>query len=107
MEENLEGKILEDYADKVATGGGAATVKGYDHVALNVALEKEFGENIQYIAEPSDVQLQSASCVIVSIGTYDSELLLAIRRAFYHRVHLGRSRAFPCRKPENYSWHNQ
>jgi len=61
------------YADKIAFGGGAATVKGFDHVALNIAMENEFGENIQYIAKPTDEQLETASSVIVSIGTYDSE----------------------------------
>jgi hypothetical protein len=40
------------------------------------------------------------------MGTYDSELLLAIRRASYHMVRLGRSMVYLGHKLENYSWHN-
>ncbi len=61
------------YADKVAEGGGAATVKGYDQVPLNRAIEAELGDTVVYTPKPTDDQIKNASVVLLSIGTFDSE----------------------------------
>ena len=37
------------------------------------ALKKVYGENLQYVKEPTDEQIKSANVVLLSIGTHDSE----------------------------------
>ncbi len=71
-----EGKkilLTGDYANIVAKGGGSADVEGYDLVTMFEALQNEYGENINFIEDPSDEQISDADIVIVSIGTNDNE----------------------------------
>lgn len=65
--------LTGDYADKVAHGGGAAQVEGYNNIPLNIALEKEFGDNLNCLPEATDKEIKDASVVLLSIGTFDSE----------------------------------
>jgi len=65
--------LTGDYMEKVAMGGGAATVKGYNHVVLSKALKELYGENLKVIEGPSDEEVRSADIVILNIGTFDSE----------------------------------
>lgn len=65
--------VTGDYSGKVAVGGGAATVEGYNHVVLNDALKELSGESLSVVKEPSDEEVRSADVVIVNIGTFDSE----------------------------------
>ena len=55
------------------SGGGSADVEGYDWVNMLDALEKEFGDQIVFVAEPSDQELKEANLVICATGTHDSE----------------------------------
>ncbi len=61
------------YIDKVAQGGGAATVAGYNHTTLEEALKDEFGERINVSAGATDEEISNADIVVLSIGTFDSE----------------------------------
>lgn len=61
------------FVDKLARGGGAADVEGYDVVTLLEALKKTYGDRVEYVKSPTDEQLASAEVVIVSTGTFDSE----------------------------------
>jgi len=65
--------LTGEYLDEIAQGGGAATVKGYNHITLRKALTDEFGEEIIVKPEASDEEIRNAGTVILSIGTYDSE----------------------------------
>lgn len=61
------------YGDTLATGGGAAYLRGFDHVTLLDALQAQYGEHVQYIQEPEPESIKNASLVIFATGTYDSE----------------------------------
>lgn len=65
--------LTGEYADKVALGGGAATVEGYDHVVLCSALTDLTGGNTSCVESPTDEQIKQADIVILAIGTFDSE----------------------------------
>lgn len=65
--------ITGEYANKVAQGGGAATVEGYDPITLTEAMASIFGKNTRYIGTPTDMEISSADIVILNIGTFDSE----------------------------------
>jgi beta-glucosidase len=65
--------VTGNYVDKVATGGGAAYVIGFDQITLLDALKAQFGVNIKHIEHPTDDQIANASMVIYTAGTYDSE----------------------------------
>ena len=65
--------LTGDYVEKIAEGGGAATVKGYNHKLMLDELTKEFGDKVQYVKSPSADQIKSADIVLCNIGTYDSE----------------------------------
>jgi len=69
------GKILLTgrYVDNLARGGGSAEVMGYDNVTLLQALKDTYGDRLDYVKEPTDDQLKSASVVLLSTGTSDSE----------------------------------
>lgn len=55
-----------------AAGGGSSFVKGYDYVSQLEALSGVFDE-IHYDPHPSDAAIRDAPCVLVSLGTRDSE----------------------------------
>lgn len=61
------------YIDKIAQGGGAATVAGYNHISLSGALQDEFGERLIVSKEATDEEISNSEVVILSIGTFDSE----------------------------------
>lgn len=65
--------VTGKYAEKFAKGGGAAFVKGYNNVVLLDALKNEFGNQIEYIKNPSIDQLKQADIVLASTGTFDEE----------------------------------
>jgi len=73
--EDRNAKILltGEYSDKIAQGGGAATVEGYNHILLRDALAELHGENLVFNKVPGDEEIASANVVIVNIGTFDSE----------------------------------
>jgi beta-glucosidase len=61
------------YLRKIATGGGAATVKGYDEVTLAQALTEELGGRIELAEADAKDKIAAADVVLLSIGTFDSE----------------------------------
>lgn len=56
-----------------ARGGGSAEVQGYDVVSLLDALKAQFGNQVDYLPDPTAEDLEHCDIVIVSIGTFDSE----------------------------------
>ncbi len=65
--------LTGQFVEKIPMGGGSAEVEGYNHVNMLNALKTEFGDQIQYIPEPTAEDYKKASVVLVSIGTLDSE----------------------------------
>lgn len=66
--------ITGNYLDKDFNWVWAsADVKGYDQVTWRLALEKEFGNDVEFIDKPTDAQIKDADIVIVSTGTVDRE----------------------------------
>lgn len=65
--------LLGDYTEKIAAGGGAATVKGYNQVTLATALHQIYGGHLTTKVEATDQEIAAATTVILSIGTFDSE----------------------------------
>ena len=61
------------YVEKLAEGGGSANVEGYNRISLLGALKEKFGDNLDYLADPDELQIKEADIVILSIGTNDSE----------------------------------
>jgi beta-glucosidase len=72
---NSNEKILltGEFVEKIPFGGGSAAVEGYNHVLMINALKKEFGDNVEYIKNPSTEQIKKASIILLSAGTMDSE----------------------------------
>jgi beta-glucosidase len=69
------GKILLTglFVETLARGLGSAEVQGYDGVTLLQALKEAYGDRLDYVKHPTDEQLKSASAVLLSTGTSDSE----------------------------------
>lgn len=69
-----DAKILltGNYITENVYGGGSGEVKGYDNVTILEALQKVY-PNLDYRPEASDVELEAADVVMVSIGTFDYE----------------------------------
>jgi beta-glucosidase len=65
--------LTGDYVEKLAMGGGAAKVEGYNNRSMLEELKMEFGEKINYIKEPTSEQIRSALIVLCNVGTEDSE----------------------------------
>ena len=65
--------LTGEHIDKIAQGGGAATVDGYNHITLGDALQVEFGERLKVSKEAADEDISNSDIVILSIGTFDSE----------------------------------
>ncbi len=65
--------LTGEYSDKIPHGGGAAEVVGYDHVTMLIALKEIYGKKVTYVENPTDEDLKTASHVIYSTGTFDSE----------------------------------
>ncbi len=65
--------LTGDYVDKLAVGGGAAEVKGYNNRLMLDELKKEFGDRLTYVKNPTPAQIKSAEIVLCNVGTDDSE----------------------------------
>jgi beta-glucosidase len=65
--------LTGDYVEKLAMGGGSATVDGYDNRLMIDELKKEFGDRIAYVKDPTTDQIKSAEIVLCNVGTSDSE----------------------------------
>ena len=65
--------LTGDYVDKLAVGGGAAEVKGYNNRLMLDELQKEFGDRLSYVKDPTSAQIKSAEIVLCNVGTEDSE----------------------------------
>lgn len=65
--------VAGEYANKIPYGGGAAEVEGYDHVTMISGLKEVYGDKVSFIEHPKDEEIKSASHVIYSMGTFDSE----------------------------------
>ena len=74
IKDNVKTILLTgDYVDKIVSGGGSATVEGYNQKQMLGKLKNIFGEKLNYIKTPSAEELQNADIVLCSIGTEDSE----------------------------------
>lgn len=65
--------LTGEFADQIAHGGGSAEVEGYNIVNMLTALKNEFGDNLQYVKEPTDEQIKNAEIILLSVGTLDRE----------------------------------
>ncbi|MDA3893645.1 MAG: glycoside hydrolase family 3 C-terminal domain-containing protein [Salinivirgaceae bacterium] len=65
--------LTGQFVEEIPSGGGAATVEGYNNVTMLKGLQNEFGDKINYKKDPTDAQIKSAETIILSIGTLDSE----------------------------------
>jgi beta-glucosidase len=65
--------LTGDFTETIARGLGSAEVEGYNVVKMADAFKTEFGNNLTYLQNPTDEEISSASVVLVSIGTLDSE----------------------------------
>jgi beta-glucosidase len=65
--------LTGDYIEKVAAGGGSASVQGYGITPMVDALKREFGNRLTYEKNPTRDQIASADVVLCTIGTADSE----------------------------------
>jgi beta-glucosidase len=65
--------LTGEFVESIPHGGGSADVEGYNHITMLDALKKVYGENLQYVKDPTDEQIKSANVVLLSIGTIDSE----------------------------------
>lgn len=63
------GKVMEQRM----SGGGSADVDGYDWINMFDALKEQFGEQIAYVAEPTNEEIENADIVFCATGTIDSE----------------------------------
>jgi len=65
--------VTGEYADKIPYGGGAAEVVGYDHITMISGLKEIYDSKVSLIENPTNEEITSASHVIYSTGTFDSE----------------------------------
>jgi len=65
--------LYGDYVEKLAVGGGAAFVEGYNNRLMLDELKKEFGDRINFVKNPTAEQIKSADIVLCNVGTDDSE----------------------------------
>lgn len=65
--------VTGTFVKQVLSGGGAATVTGYDNVTPWDALRREFSERISYVEDPTLEELRAAEVVLCNIATEDSE----------------------------------
>ncbi len=61
------------YLHKIAHGGGAAKVEGYNNITLADALKNEFGNYIEIVEADDKEKIAAADIVLLSTGTIDSE----------------------------------
>lgn len=65
--------LTGSFVKELARGLGSAEVLGYNNVSMLDALKQEFGDQIEYVKEPTDKQIAEAAVVLLSVGTLDSE----------------------------------
>jgi beta-glucosidase len=65
--------LTGEYVEKLAMGGGSATVDGYNNRLMIDELKKRFGDRITYVKDPTLDQIKSADVVLCNVGTSDSE----------------------------------
>ena len=65
--------VTGEYANKIPFGGGAAEVVGYDDITMITGLKEIYGAKVWLDENPTDEEIKSASHVIYSTGTFDSE----------------------------------
>jgi len=65
--------LTGDYVEKLAVGGGAAFVDGYNNRLMLDELKKEFGDRINFVKDPTPEQIKSAEIVLCNVGTEDRE----------------------------------
>jgi len=65
--------LTGDYVEKLAAGGGAAHVEGYNRKLMLDELKKKFGDRLNYIKDPSIEEIRSADIVLCNVGTDDNE----------------------------------
>jgi beta-glucosidase len=65
--------LTGDYVEKLAMGGGAAKVEGYNNRLMLDELRKEFGDRLEYLNAPTPGQIAAAEVVLCNVGTNDSE----------------------------------
>ena len=65
--------VTGKFINEIPRGQGSAAVPGYNNVTLAKALREVFGNNVVFIADPSEETIREADAVIVSVGTVDSE----------------------------------
>jgi len=74
LSENKSSILLTgEYVTKLAKGGGAAEVKGFNIRSMLDELTSEFGKRIQYEKNPSLEQIKSADIILCNVGTDDVE----------------------------------
>jgi beta-glucosidase len=59
--------------DTLAMGGGAAFVAGFEHITLLDALKEQYGEQVNFVKNPSEKEITNASRIIYSAYVYDKE----------------------------------
>jgi len=65
--------VTGEYADKIPYGGGAAEVLGYNQITMINGLKEFYSNKVSLIENPTNEEIVSASHVIYSTGTFDSE----------------------------------
>jgi beta-glucosidase len=65
--------VTGDYVEKLARGGGAADVKGYNNRLMLDELKIAFGDKLRFENNPSIKEIASADVVLCNVGTDDSE----------------------------------
>ncbi|MFA7710357.1 MAG: glycoside hydrolase family 3 C-terminal domain-containing protein [Candidatus Neomarinimicrobiota bacterium] len=65
--------LTGSYVRKLAIGGGAAMVEGYNNRLMLDELKKIFGARLKYVKNPTIKQIKSADLVLCNIGTDDHE----------------------------------
>jgi beta-glucosidase len=65
--------LTGDYVDVIPQGGGSAEVEGYNQVTMLAALQRVYGNAVQFIRHPSEQEIKDADIVMINVGTHDGE----------------------------------
>jgi beta-glucosidase len=65
--------LTGDFVEKLAMGGGSATVKGWNNRQMLDELKAAFGTRLTYEKNPTIEQIKSADIILCNVGTEDSE----------------------------------
>ncbi|MEJ2544308.1 MAG: glycoside hydrolase family 3 C-terminal domain-containing protein [Calditrichaceae bacterium] len=65
--------LTGSFVEEIVSGGGAATVHGYDNITMLQAIQDEFKSRVKFIKKPNTDQIKSADLILCNIGTSDSE----------------------------------